>query len=137
MYSSVSKLNLSKGLLIKNEIQEIFSYSNNHNKIRFLSTFNTIHRHNALHFQTLLSIAYDCSMLSNVLMICVLILLCYIYPDSYKMGTGGFFPGGEAQPGHDADHSPPSSAEVKKEYELYVLSTKRTSMECNGTTLPF
>jgi hypothetical protein len=31
------------------------------------------------------------------------------------MGTGGPFPGGKARPGHDADHSPPSSAEVVNE----------------------
>jgi hypothetical protein len=31
------------------------------------------------------------------------------------MGTGGSFPRGKAQPGRDADHSPPSSAEVKYE----------------------
>jgi hypothetical protein len=31
------------------------------------------------------------------------------------MGTGGSFPGGKARPGRDADHSPPSSAEVKNE----------------------
>jgi hypothetical protein len=36
-------------------------------------------------------------------------------PASYTMGTGGSFPGGKAQPGHHADHSPPSSAKVKKE----------------------
>jgi hypothetical protein len=28
---------------------------------------------------------------------------------------GGPFPGGKARPGRDADHSPPSSAEVKYE----------------------
>jgi hypothetical protein len=33
----------------------------------------------------------------------------------HTMGTGGSFPGGKARPGRDADHSPPSSAEVKKE----------------------
>jgi hypothetical protein len=38
------------------------------------------------------------------------------------MGTGASFPGGKARPGHAADHSPPSSAEVKKEWELYLLS---------------
>jgi hypothetical protein len=38
------------------------------------------------------------------------------------MGTGGSFPGGKAQPGRDADHLPPSSAEVKNEQELYLLS---------------
>jgi hypothetical protein len=36
-------------------------------------------------------------------------------PASYPMGTGGSFPGGKARPGRDADHSPPSSAEVKNE----------------------
>jgi hypothetical protein len=38
------------------------------------------------------------------------------------MGTGGSFPGGKARPGRDADHSPPSSAEVKNEKKLYLLS---------------
>jgi hypothetical protein len=44
---------------------------------------------------------------------------------SYPMGTGGPFPGGKERPGRDADHSPPSSAEVKNKYELYLLSPKR------------
>jgi hypothetical protein len=35
------------------------------------------------------------------------------YPASYPMGTGGFFPGGKAA-GCEADHSPPTTAEVKK-----------------------
>jgi hypothetical protein len=34
------------------------------------------------------------------------------HPVSCTMGTGGPFPGGKARPGRDADHSPPSSAEV-------------------------
>jgi hypothetical protein len=38
------------------------------------------------------------------------------------MGTGGPFPGGKERPGRDADHSPPSGAEVENEYELYILS---------------
>jgi hypothetical protein len=37
------------------------------------------------------------------------------HPASYPMGTGGSFPGGKAWSGRDADHSPPSSAEVKNE----------------------
>jgi hypothetical protein len=37
------------------------------------------------------------------------------------MGTGDPFSGGKARPGRDADHSPPSSAEVKNE-EQYLLS---------------
>jgi hypothetical protein len=45
------------------------------------------------------------------------------HPASYPMGTGGPFPGGKARPGRDADHSPPSSAEVKYEQELYLLSS--------------
>jgi hypothetical protein len=44
------------------------------------------------------------------------------HPASCTMGTGGSFPGGKARPGRDADHSPPFSAEVKKEEELYLLS---------------
>jgi hypothetical protein len=34
---------------------------------------------------------------------------------SYPMGTGGPFPGGKGRPRRDADHSPPSSAEIKNE----------------------
>jgi hypothetical protein len=34
------------------------------------------------------------------------------YPASYPIGTRGSFPGVK-QPGREADHSPPSSAEVK------------------------
>jgi hypothetical protein len=37
------------------------------------------------------------------------------HPASYTVGTGGSFRGGKARPGRDADHSPPSGAEVKKE----------------------
>jgi hypothetical protein len=37
------------------------------------------------------------------------------HPASYPMGTGGPFPGGKERPGRDADHSTPSSAEVKNE----------------------
>jgi hypothetical protein len=37
------------------------------------------------------------------------------HPTSCTMGTGGSFPGGKARSGRDADHSSPSSAEVKKE----------------------
>jgi hypothetical protein len=37
------------------------------------------------------------------------------HPASSPMGTGGPFPGGKARPGRDADHSPPSSAEVLNE----------------------
>jgi hypothetical protein len=37
------------------------------------------------------------------------------HPGSCTIGTGGPFPGGKARPGRDADHSPPSSAEVVNE----------------------
>jgi hypothetical protein len=37
------------------------------------------------------------------------------HPASCTVGAGSPFPGGKARPGRDADHSPPSSAEV--EYE--------------------
>jgi hypothetical protein len=36
-------------------------------------------------------------------------------PASCTMGTGDPFPGGKARPGRDADHLPPSSAEVENE----------------------
>jgi hypothetical protein len=35
------------------------------------------------------------------------------HPASYPMGTGAFSPGVK-RPGREADHSPPSSAEVKE-----------------------
>jgi hypothetical protein len=37
------------------------------------------------------------------------------HPASCTMGTGGLFSGGKARPGRDADHTPPSSAEVVNE----------------------
>jgi hypothetical protein len=37
------------------------------------------------------------------------------HPASCPMGIGGPFPRHKAQPGRDADHSPPSSAEVVNE----------------------
>jgi hypothetical protein len=37
------------------------------------------------------------------------------HPASCTMGTGGPFPGGKKRPRRDADHSPPSSAEVVNE----------------------
>jgi hypothetical protein len=37
------------------------------------------------------------------------------HPASCTMGTGGPFPRGKVRPGRDADHSPPSSAEVVNE----------------------
>jgi hypothetical protein len=38
-----------------------------------------------------------------------------VHPASYPVGTRGPFPGGKAQLGRDADHSPPFSAKVKYE----------------------
>jgi hypothetical protein len=37
------------------------------------------------------------------------------HPASCPMGTEGSFPRGKARPGRDADHSPPSSTDVKYE----------------------
>jgi hypothetical protein len=37
------------------------------------------------------------------------------HPASCTMGTEGPFPEGKARPGHDADHSLPSSGEVENE----------------------
>jgi hypothetical protein len=44
------------------------------------------------------------------------------YPASYPMGTEGSFPEVKGGQVSDADHSPPSSAEVKNEYKLHLLS---------------
>jgi hypothetical protein len=54
------------------------------------------------------------------------------HPASYPMGTGGSFPGGKARPRRDADHSPPSSTEVKNEQELYLLSPQAPSWRVVG-----
>jgi hypothetical protein len=40
---------------------------------------------------------------------------CGVHPDSCTVGTGGSFPGAKVRLGRDTDHSPASSAEVKKE----------------------
>jgi hypothetical protein len=38
-----------------------------------------------------------------------------VHPASCTVGTGGPFPGTEARPGRDANHSPPSSDEVEND----------------------
>jgi hypothetical protein len=43
------------------------------------------------------------------------------HPACCTMGTRGSFPGGKARPGRDADHSPPSSAEVVPSIRLQLL----------------
>jgi hypothetical protein len=48
------------------------------------------------------------------------------------MGTGGCFPGGKAQPGRDADHSPASTGDVKEEQELHLLSPKTPVWSVTG-----
>jgi hypothetical protein len=48
-------------------------------------------------------------------------------PASCTMGIRGSFPGSKARPGRDADHSPPSTAKVKKELDLYLLSSQAPS----------
>jgi hypothetical protein len=49
------------------------------------------------------------------------------HPASRPMGTGCPFLGAKARQGRDTDHSPPSSAEVVNERELYVLSPQTPS----------
>jgi hypothetical protein len=48
------------------------------------------------------------------------------HPASYLMGARGFFPGVK-RPGREADHSPPSSAEVKELVELYLYFANTSS----------
>jgi hypothetical protein len=54
------------------------------------------------------------------------------HPASCTMDTGGPFPGAKARPGRDADHSPPSSAEVVNEQELYLLSPQAPPWRVEG-----
>jgi hypothetical protein len=42
-----------------------------------------------------------------------------VHPASYPVGNMGSFPGVK-RPGYEADHSPPTSAEVKECVELYI-----------------
>jgi hypothetical protein len=60
------------------------------------------------------------------------------HPASCTMGTGGSFPGAKARSGCEANHSPPSGAEVENEQELYLLSPPPSAfMACSGTALAF
>jgi hypothetical protein len=47
--------------------------------------------------------------------------LC-VPPSLLFNGYGAHFPGSKARPGRNADHSLPSSAEIKNEHGLYFLS---------------
>jgi hypothetical protein len=49
------------------------------------------------------------------------------HPASCTIGTEGPLPETKSRPGRDADHSPPSSAEVENEKELYLLSLQELS----------
>jgi hypothetical protein len=49
------------------------------------------------------------------------------HPASCTVGIGVLSPGVKARSGRNADHSPPSSAEVENEYELYLLSPQAPS----------
>jgi hypothetical protein len=55
-----------------------------------------------------------------------------VHPASCTMGTGGPFSGAKARPGRDAHHSPPSSAEVENEWELYFLSSQAPPWRVEG-----
>jgi hypothetical protein len=48
------------------------------------------------------------------------------------MGTVSPFPGANARPERDADHSPSSNAEVENEKELYFLSSQAPSWRVVG-----
>jgi hypothetical protein len=54
------------------------------------------------------------------------------HPASCTMGTGRPFTGAKVRPGRDADHSPPSSAEVENVWELYFLSPQAPSWHVVG-----
>jgi hypothetical protein len=50
--------------------------------------------------------------------------------------TGCPFSGAKVRPGRDADHSPPSSAELENE-QYYTSFPPSTFMACSGTALAF
>jgi hypothetical protein len=50
---------------------------------------------------------------------------------------GGPFVGTKARPGRDADHSPPSSAEVENEWSGRHTPPPSAIMACSGTALAF
>jgi hypothetical protein len=56
------------------------------------------------------------------------------HPASYTMGTKSF--PGVNRPGHDVDHPPSSSAEVKERIELYLYSPSGPSWPVTEWTLP-
>jgi hypothetical protein len=63
------------------------------------------------------------------------------HPASYPMGTGVFSPGIK-RPGHEADHSPPSSAEIKNEWSYssahpYVFMVWCSVEHRDKFTLPY
>jgi hypothetical protein len=51
-----------------------------------------------------------------------------------QLVPGVLSPGGKARPGRDADHSPPSSAEVENVRAIPPLPTS-ASVACSGTAL--
>jgi hypothetical protein len=51
------------------------------------------------------------------------------------MGTGGSFPVRKVRPERDADHSPPSSAEVKRDRMYSATSHPQTSAELSAPVL--
>ena len=59
-----------------------------------------------------------------------------VHPASCTMGTGSLSEGVK-RPGRDANHTPPSSAEVKERIELYLYSLSGPSWPVAGRTLPF
>jgi hypothetical protein len=58
------------------------------------------------------------------------------HPASCPMGTGGTLPGGKAQPGRDADHSP-HLVPWSRVSRSYTSSPPSAYMACNGTGLAF
>jgi hypothetical protein len=54
------------------------------------------------------------------------------HPASCTMGTGGPFPGAKVRPRRDADHSPPSSAEVDDESSGYSFYPQAPSWRVAG-----
>jgi hypothetical protein len=56
-----------------------------------------------------------------------------VHPASYQMGTGGFSLGVK-RPGHEADHSPPSSAELQYVFMAWYSVKHRDNFAETGST---
>jgi len=54
------------------------------------------------------------------------------HPASYPMGTRGYFPGGKAGPGHEAENSPPSTCSIEVKKAQWQFNLKKDNCSCRS-----